>query len=268
MKLNSISMAVLIITALPIFVLQAQQQTSQSDVSAADLAVIQSQLTPDEFKEFQNWVSIGPGGLPHTLEGYRTLQALNKKLRDPLDVSNLISKIGKDGDVNSLKNLPKRSRPRPRIAPFAIPHRQLDQHNDAAIRAKQKEIFVEVTDQNKTFVHFQRSYFEKHNEAIFVNDSARANQTIVSTTHGEVGHLHPSDGSMHFSLSPSDTKEVIEKGWGELHGLAGQVYKANDALPATYTMIYSPGTDQELAVVKQILEAAIRYSSTRSKDVK
>ena len=110
MKPNNISIAVLMITALPIFVLQAQQQTTQSDVSAADLAVIQSQLTPDEFKEFQNWVSIGPGGLPHTLEGYRTLQALNKKLRDPLDVSNLISKIGKDGDVNSLKNLPKRSR--------------------------------------------------------------------------------------------------------------------------------------------------------------
>ena len=68
MKLNNVSMAVLLISALPIFVLQAQPQTNQSDVSAADLAVIQSQLTPDEFKEFQNWVSIGPGGLPHTLE--------------------------------------------------------------------------------------------------------------------------------------------------------------------------------------------------------
>jgi hypothetical protein len=48
---------------------------------------------------------------------------------------------------------------------------------------------------------------------------------------------------------------------GELHGLAGQVYKPNQALPATYLMIYTPRTEQELSVVKQILQAAIRYSS-------
>jgi hypothetical protein len=68
---------------------------------------------------------------------------------------------------------------------------------------------------------------------------------------------------MHFSLSPTDTKEVMEKGWGELHGLAGQVYKGNDALPPTYIMIYSPRTEQELAIVKQILQAAIKYSSLK-----
>ena len=53
MKPNNISIAVLMITALPIFVLQAQQQTTQSDVSAADLAVIQSQLTPENSKSFR-----------------------------------------------------------------------------------------------------------------------------------------------------------------------------------------------------------------------
>jgi len=271
MKLNSIVLAVTILLILPGISLQAQTNTSTStnterprtpsDVSPADLAAIQSHLTKEEFAEFQSWVAIGPGGLPHTLEGYRSLQGLNKKLRNPLDISQLTPKMGKTGDIVALPGLPKRSGERALIAPFAIPHRQLNQHNNDSIREKQKAMFKEVVGHNKTLVHFQKSYFEKHNDAVFLNDSAKGNQTVVSTTHGEVGHMHPSDGSMHFSLSPSDTKEVLEKGWGELHGLAGQVYKGNDALPPTYMMVYAPRTEQELAVVKQILQAAIRYSS-------
>jgi hypothetical protein len=65
---------------------------------------------------------------------------------------------------------------------------------------------------------------------------------------------------MHFSLSPSDTKRVAKR-WGELHGLAGQVYGENRELPATYTMIYSPRTDEELAIARQIVRAGIQFSS-------
>ena len=61
---------------------------------------------------------------------------------------------------------------------------------------------------------------------------------------------------MHMILSPSDTKEVIQKGWGELHGLAGQGRAAK-----TYLMIYSPRTKEELDVARKILEAAVKYAS-------
>ena len=247
-----------IASLITLFALPYTSLLAQKDV---DTTYIRSQLTTEEYKEFQSWVAIGVGGLPHTVEGYRTLQSLNRKLRNPFDVSQLLSKIGKSGDIETLSNLPNRSGNRPTIAPFAIPHRQLNQHNDDSIRGKQKVIFNEIVSQYNLLVHFQKSYFEKHNDAIFLNDSAKGNQTIVLTTHGEVGHMHPTDGSMHFSLSPSDTKEVLEKGWGELHGLAGQVYKANDALPPTYMMVYSPRTEQELEVFRQILIAAIKYSS-------
>jgi hypothetical protein len=236
-----------------------KKETDQQD--QADPSSIRSQLTEEEYKEFQCWVALGAGGLPHTLEGFRTLQSLNKRRKDPLDVSHLASQIGQRGDIQTLNNLPKRSDARPTIAPFAIPHRQTDQHNSAAIREKQKAIFDEVVGQNQALVHYQKSYFEKHNEAVFLNNREHGNQTVVCATHGEVGHMHPTDGSMHFSLSPSDTQEVLQKGWGELHGLAGQEYKGDQALPATYLMVYSPRTEGELAVTKQILEAAIRYSS-------
>jgi hypothetical protein len=90
---------------------------------------------------------------------------------------------------------------------------------------------------------------------------AEGTQTLVADTKGEIGHIHPADGSMHFSLSPSDAREVLAKGWGELHGLAGQAYAPDHRLPVTYTMVYSPRTDAEIAVVRQILEAAIRFFS-------
>jgi len=242
----------------------APSGTTSSQQSEAELAAIREQLTPEEFRQYESWVAIGVGGLPHSLDGFRTLQSLNKKLRNPLDISQLVDRIGATGDIKTLKNLPKRTGARPAIAPFAIPHRQTSQHNTSVVRDQQKVLFEEVVTQNKSLVHFQKSYFEKHNDAVFLNDSTQGNQTVVTATHAEVGHMHPIDGSMHFSLSPSDTREVVEKGWGELHGLAGQIYKPGSQLPATYMMVYSPRTKAELVVIKKILEASILYSSLRT----
>ncbi len=51
------------------------------------------ELSDDEFREYQRWVAIGLGGLPHTLEGYRSLQKFNKQLRNPLDLKHINSNI-------------------------------------------------------------------------------------------------------------------------------------------------------------------------------
>ena len=69
---------------------------------------IETKLTQAEYEEYKRWVAIGVGGLPHTLEGYRRLQILNQKLRNPLDLSQIVPQIGKPGDIKTLKNLPKR----------------------------------------------------------------------------------------------------------------------------------------------------------------
>jgi hypothetical protein len=47
----------------------------------------------------------------------------------------------------------------------------------------------------------------------------------------------------------------LEAGWGELHSLAGD----GGPLPFTYLMIYSPRKKEEIAVVEQILKAAVQY---------
>lgn len=73
----------------------------------------------------------------------------------------------------------------------------------------------------------------------------------------EIAHIHPSDGSLHASLSPADAIEIVGKGWGTLHRLSGR-YKD---LPLTYVMIYAPRDAEESQVVKQIIAAAVEYSS-------
>ena len=221
------------------------------------ISYVKSQLTNEEYKNYQDWVALGVGGLPHTLEGYRTVQALNKRMGNPLDVKRISPLIGTKADRAFLKKLPKRKGTRPKIAPFAIPHRQTDQHNDDQLRTLQQKIFDDVVAKNSALVHYQTSGFERNNKAIFLKDTLRANPEMNKATHGEIGHIHPSDGSMHMTfLSPGDARTVIEAGWGEFHGLAG-----DGRLTQTYMMLYSPRDPKELEITKLILEAAIKYAT-------
>jgi hypothetical protein len=221
------------------------------------ISFIESKLTLAEYQDYKAWVSLGVGGLPHTLEGFRTVQFMNKRMGNPLDVKRIIPLIGTKEDKAFLKKLPQRVGTKPNIAPFAIPHRQTDQHNENQIREKQEKLFNDAVTNNASIIHYQTSGFERNNKAVFLNDTLQANPNMNKATHGEIGHIHPSDGSMHMTfLSPSDAKTVIEAGWGEFHGLAG-----DGRLTQTYMMLYSPRDEKELEITKLILDAAIKYAN-------
>jgi hypothetical protein len=223
----------------------------------SDSLIIKDSLSSEEYKDYQAWVALGVGGLPHTLEGYRTVQALNKRMGDPIDVSRIEPFIGAKDDKAFLGILPKRKGARPNIAPFAVPHRQTDQFNDTQIRTVQSKIFDDNIAKNVLLIHYQTSGFERNNKAIFLNDTLRANPRMNKITHGEIAHIHPSDGSMHMTfLSASDAKTVVEAGWGEFHGLAG-----GPRLTLTYMMLYSPRDKAELEITRLILDAAVKYAT-------
>ncbi len=230
---------------------------SQKQIMASP---IQYYLGDDAYKDYQAWVALGLGGLPHTFDGYVTMKRLGEKMRNPLDVQHLISLSGKPGDVKTLSKLPKRTGHRPHIAPFAIPHRQTDQHNDTTLRKAQMGVIEEFLKSSECPLAYKQSFFERHNKALFIRDSVSGNPTIMAITHAEIGHARPTDGSMHMILSPSDAQVVITSGWGELHGLAGQTFAPGRALAPGYMMIYAPRDKRELEVVKQIVKAAIRYN--------
>jgi len=72
----------------------------------------------------------------------------------------------------------------------------------------------------------------------------------------EITHVHDTDGSLHISLSPADAAEVVRKGWGTRHRLAGKL-----GVPASYTLIFGPRDDAELAIVKEIIATGVEYVS-------
>ena len=71
----------------------------------------------------------------------------------------------------------------------------------------------------------------------------------------EVFHIHRGEGSAHGIFSWTDAVMIIEKGWGEMHGLSGQAL----GLPHSYLMIYAPRNPKEVEVVSMLARAAARY---------
>ncbi len=67
------------------------------------------------------------------------------------------------------------------------------------------------------------------------------------------------DGSLHLVLSEADAALVLERGWGELHLMAGQRLR-DLSLPNGLIMIYAPRTMDEIVTVLRIVRASWAYA--------
>ncbi len=61
---------------------------------------------------------------------------------------------------------------------------------------------------------------ERRGSGIFLSD-VRISPAVAVANRGEIAHFHASDCSGHVTISHADSIEVIQKGWGERHGLSG-----------------------------------------------
>ena len=204
-------------------------------------------------RDYRAWVALGPGGLPVSWTGWWRTTRWRMAKRDPL--APVAAAPGR-ADIALLAHLPPRAGSRPRVAPHPVPHRQIEQHAPASLIPELEEWFEQAARTDPERLCYVPSHFEKRHRAVTLREACRCHHDALGA-HGEVGHVHPSDGSMHMILSPSDARTVIERGWGERHGLAG----VRLGLPPTYTMIYAPRTRAEIATITSILDAAIGYMS-------
>lgn len=69
----------------------------------------------------------------------------------------------------------------------------------------------------------------------------------------EFAHMHP-DGSLHISLEPNTAIAAIEKGWAVSHPWSAQ----RDGWEG-FVMLYSPTTQEELAIVMDLIESSYIY---------
>ena len=210
-------------------------------------------------RDYRAWIALGPGGLPQTFAGWVATTRLRLRKRDPIETS--LYRFFGDGrdDPSFIDTLPRRAGPRPRVAPWPIPHRQIDQFIGTESYQKLAALFDSAVEDNSAIVEYRLSFYEKHNLAVTLRDH-KCGHAHAMLGQGEIAHIHPSDGSMHMIFTEADAKRVIEAGWGERHPLAG----VRPRLPTTYIYIYPPRDDVEVLIVESLLKAAIKHMSTPS----
>jgi Family of unknown function (DUF5519) len=207
-------------------------------------------------RDYRKWRARGPGNLPDNFGGWVTATWMRIRKRDPIDTGRFTKLIATFGDRSFLHDLPEREGTRPAMAVYPVPHRQLDQIPGEEMKQKVGEIFHDLVSRRSDLVHYQLSFFEKRNQAVFLRQPG-SGHAQARTSHGEIAHIHPSDGSMHMIFSPSDARKIIQAGWGEGHPLAGVLL----GLPDTYLLIYPPRNEYELEVTHRLLNAAVDYMS-------
>ena len=131
-----------------------------------------------------------------------------------------------------------------------MPHTQLDQNAPAEL---QELLFERVRRLPGVSVAPSRVSVPGARAFVLENQPDRPEAFMAG---GEFAHLHPpADGSLHLMLSEGDAREVIAKGWGELHPAARE-----GLLSGAAVMIFGPRDEDELDVVWQIIEASYRFA--------
>ena len=216
------------------------------------VAALAAGVTAWAVRDYWRWRALGPGGLPANVRGWMRMTRFRLMAKDGLDVRPLA--YGVRADDFEAWTVRERDGGRPRISPYPVPHRQLDQLPRAEVRAGLQELFDSAVARHSDTVGYALSYFEKRHPAITLK---AAEGRMGAQAYGEVAHIHPSDCSMHMILSPRDARAAIVAGWGERHGLAGIAV----GLPLTYVMVYAPRHNGDLEAIGELLDAAIAYAA-------
>ena len=170
--------------------------------------------------DYRQWKALGKGGVPYNFQGWLLVTSFRMHKREPIGTAIYADRIGGTADSVYLHELPFRQGSRPRVGAHPVPHRQLDQLAEGDSRHHLDEMFDRFVAQNDHAVRYAKSFYEKRNDAVTLLD-ASTGHPLAQLSQGEIAHIHPADGSMHIIFSPSDAKQVIERGWGERHPLAG-----------------------------------------------
>lgn len=213
------------------------------------------------FNDYRFYVSMGPHGLPDNWWGwYAQLRMSFKARKDtrvpaPYDLAEVSTANGPNSSKSYFTHsLRRRSGSRPDVCGFVAPQRQLTERCTAEMKSTMNAYLDELVQENPVVLQRENSYLEGPFPAVQLKRGS-AIPPFLKCTKGEVVHIHPPDGSTHLVLSLADSAKAIEQGWGERHRLSGGL------LTWGYTLIYAPRNEEELAVWKEIVASAVKFSS-------
>jgi hypothetical protein len=204
--------------------------------------------------DYKAFLSLGPGGTPATPLGYLKIKLLSLLcLRDPLRAIPVPPHFRPQKGYFNDDALAPRKGERPLVQGIA-PQRQQTQKSDATIYKLLVARLQSLTQDPRNRLVERTSCFEKNSSGLFTSIP------ITRTCGGEICHAHPSDGSMHLTLHPSDAKLMLENGWGERHPLARGGW-CRRFVPKEFVLIYAPRDEAELDVAMLIVAASIWWVS-------
>ncbi|KAF2667287.1 hypothetical protein BT63DRAFT_480283 [Microthyrium microscopicum] len=214
------------------------------------IIVLLTNTTRAILHDYHAFISLGPGGTPSSPYGYLRIKFLSIfALRDPFTPAPVPSHFKQRSGV--LIKLPRRAGERPNVRGIA-PHRQTDQYAPSGIFNILRTNIAALANAHPKVLISKTSCFEKHGPGLF----ARTARNLTPHCNGEVCHAHPSDGSLHLTLHPADAAIVLRAGWGERHPLGSGGWLSR-FVPGGFVMVYAPRTEEEVAVVMQIVTAAV-----------
>src|SRR6201987_2324979 len=95
-------------------------------------------------RDYRAWIALGEGGIAPGARGWLKVTALRLVAADPTDLSRLPA-----GSLHpGLRNLPRRTGPRPRVGAHPIPHRQLDQESPASMVTALDNLFAALLERH------------------------------------------------------------------------------------------------------------------------
>ncbi|KAK5167994.1 uncharacterized protein LTR77_006561 [Saxophila tyrrhenica] len=209
------------------------------------------------YLDYLAYLALGPGGTPASLQGFLKVKLLGLfALRDPYSPRDR-TQHGGYLHIGS-KGLRKRRGPRPVVKGIA-PQRQTTQKAPQAMFQRLASEIERMAAADDT-LSIGTSCFEKHGTGLFLASTSpsRTGDLIAHTTHRckhEIVHAHASDGSLHLTLHPADSRAVLEAGWGERHPLS-RGGRFERFVPVDFVMIYAPRDSEEVEMVLRIISGA------------
>lgn len=240
-------------------------------LSAVGLTV----LIPIAIRDYQIYLSYGPGGLPYNVFGWllaNTLRIYSREQLSPKPYDNKELPFAYEPSYFAPEFPPQRSSSRPKLGTHPVPQRQLEQLPSPDIRHKFIDRFAQLgkAAEEQGLVEIKQSKYERQHKALFVA-STRPWHAVAQQTRGEISHVHAGlDGSFHIVLHPTDCRKVLERGWGQRHAFSGSDLKPvlPVSIPVNYMLIYAPRNDAEVEIAIAIIKAGIQYMAGSRESLK
>ncbi|KAL1987305.1 hypothetical protein VTN96DRAFT_4333 [Rasamsonia emersonii] len=241
------------------------RNNSKIIITSSILAVLSATVAPAIYRDYRDFISLGPGGVPHNVIGWLGVSLVLCPLGREMFSTEVYDRNPDKRSFLSEADVPRREGRRPVVGRHVVPQRQMDQIPGAEIKEKLTAAFTSLYQQNQHLVKLSTSLHESNTEALFLADGVRGNEPVATDMLREISHIHGTgDYSVHVTLPPQDCKKVIQAGWAQRHAFSGNtIFKRLGVkrlrLPAEYVLIYAPRNEEELKTVMKFVRASVAY---------